>query len=132
MRLVLKEDPRVWRNFALVLCAVLLLLCCLAFRRGLLTLPGLVILVGLLFTAGAIAWIFPVWLRAVYRVGMTVSFRVGQSAQLILLSLIYCLCVVPLSVGLRLSRKDVFQIRKNGRTSYWKEARAPGPLDKLF
>ena len=132
MRLVLKEDPRVWRNFALVLCAVLLLLCCLAFRRGLLTVRGLVILVGLLFTAGAIAWIFPVLFRTVYRVGMTVSFRIGQVAQLILLSLIYFLCVVPLSFALRLFRKDVFQIRKNGRTSYWKEARALGPLDKLF
>jgi hypothetical protein len=132
MRLKLKEDPREWRNFALALCAMLLLLCCFALRRGLLSVRGLGILAALLFTAGALAWIFPVWFRTVYRVGMTVFFRVGQLVQLILLSLIYCLCVVPLSLGLRLFRKDLLQIRKNSRTSYWKEARPPGPLDKLF
>ena len=78
MKLKLKENPREWQKFAAVLCVLLGLITYAAFRRGIVTREAFPVVGGIVGLILVSSWVFPRAYRGVYRVGMSVSFRVGQ------------------------------------------------------
>ena len=129
----LKENPRDWQKFSTVTLLVLGLVTTAAWRRGWVSEAAWA---GLLTAAGAAivcAWIYPRPFRGFYRVGMTLSFYVGQVMGKVLLTLIFLLAVTPLGILLRLSGKDLLKLRrKRDATSYWQDCRPRGPFDRQF
>ena len=132
MRLKLKEDPKEWRNFILIACAMLDILAVLLYRKHTVGARGLATLAATSLLFAALAFIFPARFRPVYRCGMTFSFRMGQVLQTVLLTFIYLVVFAPLALVLRASGKDLLELRKRERESYWKEARKPGSFEQQF
>lgn len=132
MKLKLKEDPKEWRNFTLIFCTVVLVLCGLAARRGLsrqLVTSGC----ALAAVMGLVAIWYPPAFRGFYRLVMGISFRVGQVIGKVMLGAIYVLVVTPIGLALRIAGKDPLEIRRGKeKASYWKEARPTGELEKQF
>jgi len=128
----LKEDPREWRTFSLSLAGAMALVAGLiGWRKG--TGPGAWVLVGAALTLAVLAGVCSSDLRPVYRTGMRVGFFVGRMVGAVLLTFVYGLVVIPVSWVLRWSGRDLLELRRNPTaTSYWKPARRPGPLDRMF
>lgn len=133
MKLKLKESPREWQKFTGVLCLMAALLTAVAIRRHWVA-PGAwkpvaAILAVLIVTSLA----KPFWFRGVYRVGMTASFHVGQVMGRILLSVFFLVVVTPLGWALRLSGKDLLNLRRAPPgASYWKPAKEGKVFDRMF
>ena len=133
MRLKLKEDPREWRKFMLVWCAVAaVLLGWLAFRRILAPAPAAA--AGALVIAfAAAAAVAPRLFRPAYRAGMTLSFYVGQFMGAVILTVFYLFVLTPMGLLLRLAGKDLLDLKLDrSADSCWKPARKPGPLEQQF
>lgn len=133
MKLRLKEDPREWRKFGVVLVLVFSALGALLWHRhrlgdaafgAWLGVGGLALIAGL---------VRPRLLRPIYRGAMTGSFHVGQVVGRVLLFVFFFLVLTPLGLLLRLMGKDLLQLRRDrNRQSYWEPARPDTPLDRLF
>lgn len=133
MRLKLKENPSEWRNFTLMACAIALAATVFAAWRDWLGDFARVIACAVITSAGLIAIWSPRTFRPFYRAAMTVSFAIGQVIGKVILGTVYLLVVTPLGLLLRLTGKDLLQMRERPqRESYWKEARPPGKLDQQF
>jgi hypothetical protein len=128
----LKEDPREWRTFSLSLAGAMALVAGLiGWRKGMG--PGAWVLVGAALTLAVLAGVAPGRLRPVYRTGMRVGFFLGRIVGAMLLTVVYGLVVIPLGWVLRWSGRDLLELRRNPTAkSYWKPARRPGPLDRMF
>src|SRR5438105_3813049 len=110
MQLKLKEDPKEWRNFALLSAVMLLALALLLFGRKKIRPPALEVMAAIAVATAILALRSPGLFRPVYRLGLTVSFRIGQVMQALLLTLVYFLVVLPLALVLRISGKDLLGI----------------------
>jgi hypothetical protein len=133
MRLRLKEDPKEWRNFALLCCGMVSLVVSLGSWRGFLSKPWVVASIVIVVIIAAWALIQPVAFRGLYRVAMTVSFAIGQVLGKVILGLVYLLVVTPMGWGLCLSGKDLLQMhRGKNQDSYWKPARPFGKPNQQF
>jgi uncharacterized membrane protein len=135
MRLRLKEDPREWRRFAWALSgAVALVAALLAYRAPDPSAPaffGFALAVAVFVTGS----LWPRAYRPVYRAAMRFSHAMGQVVGRVLLGLLFVLLLLPLGLILRLSGKDLLQLKTHrGRQvdSYWQPVKPPGPLDRLF
>jgi hypothetical protein len=133
MKLKLKEDPTEWRNFTLICCAAVLVLCAVAARSAVVgrewTTAGCVVAAA----AGLVAIWHPPAFRGFYRGIMAVSFRIGQVMGKVILGIVYLLVVTPLGLAMRVAGKDPLQRRgKREKESYWREARPVGDFEKLF
>ena len=132
VKLKLKEDPKEWRNFTLLFCVVVLVLCALAARKGV---SRQVVVTGcaLAGIVGLVAIWYPPAFRGFYRLVMGISFRVGQVMGKVMLGAVYILVVTPIGLTLRVARKDPLEIRRRKeKASYWKEARRTGDFEKQF
>jgi len=133
MRVKLKEKPSEWWKFTAVMAVVAGLAAFLAFRRGILSRSALETVALVLVSILIIAAIRPIWFRGFYRIGMTASFHVGQVMGKVLLTVFFLLIVTPLGLLLRITGKDLLGLKRNrATTSYWRESRPPGPLDRQF
>lgn len=129
----LKEDPREWQKFTLVMSLALMLVFYLLYRRRWVSIEvtfwtflGL----GGVIVAGAI---FPRWFRGFYRAGMTASFHVGQFMGRVLLGLVFWLVITPLGLWLRWMGKDLLKTRRDSSaSSYWQPAKTEREFDRLF
>ncbi len=133
MKLKLKENPREWQKFGVVM-AVLLgtisLVLRLQHRIGQSTL--ILALCGLSFGL-LLCLMRPAWFRSFYRVGMTVSYYVGQGMGKVLLAMVFLLVVTPLGLALRLAGKDLLNLkRKTGVMTYWRPAKPAASLEQQF
>ena len=133
MKLRLKEDPREWQKFMLVLVIALSVVVWLIGRRR--WVPGppssfALVALGLLAIVSAFK---PRWFRGLYRVVMTGSHYMGQAMGWALLTVVFALLIIPLGCGLRWLGKDLLRLKKDpAARTYWQTARRPGPLDRLF
>lgn len=129
----LKENPSEWFKFTAVMAATAAVLATLLWRRHLLGTSGLGTIAALLALGVAACALKPRWFRGFYRAGMTASFHAGQVMGRILLSIVFLLVVTPLGLILRLTGKDLLQLRCDPKAAtYWCKAAAPGPLDRQF
>ena len=129
----LKEDPREWCKFTLVMAGVLGAVGYAAFRRQWLPRTGLVVVLTVLFGAFLLCCWRPRWFRGFYRRGMTVSFHIGQFLGRVLLVLFFLLAVTPLGLILRLAGKDLLKMKKDPDvTTYWHPAKSNRDFDRLF
>jgi len=129
----LKENPREWLKFTAVMAAVGIALAALLWRRHLLGVPGFTTAASVLALVVLACAARPRWFRGFYRVGMTASFHVGQVMGRVLLSVVFLLVVTPLGLLLRLTGKDLLQLRRDpNAATYWRKARPGGPLERQF
>src|SRR5262245_7641680 len=133
MRLKLKEQPLEWWKFTAVMAAAAGIVSYFLFRRGLLGRDALAGVALALVSILIIAALRPIWFRGFYRTGMTASFHIGQAIGKILLTILFLLVLTPLGLLLRLTGKDLLGLKRRHETaSYWRPARQPGPLNRLF
>src|SRR5262245_54677828 len=100
MRLKLKEDPKEWRNFALICCAMLLILSGLANWRGVISGTPVALAAAALSVIAVLAIAKPRIFRPFYRLSMAISFQVGQALGKVILGTIYILVITPLGLAL--------------------------------
>ncbi len=133
MKLLLQEDPRVWRRFALTaLPAPALLGLVLWWRRVLPTL-GLAFWLGSVLALAILCLARPAWFRGFYRGGMTAGFHISSALGWIALSLIFFLVVTPLGLVLRWLGHDPLQLRRRRQAqTYWHPSRGKHDLDRMF
>ena len=133
MKLKLKEDPKEWFKFTVVMALAVVIITVLLIHSKKLPPLALVLVGALLHFALVACWVRPVWFRGFYRVGMTLSFRVGQVMGFVWLSIFYLLILTPLGLLLRLTGKDLLALKPaKSATSYWRDAKPPGPFERMF
>lgn len=129
----IKEDPREWRKFLLVMVtATTLLTGWLVYRHRLPPTPA-----GAIFACLAIGLFLGLWrprlVRPIYRTVMTGSFYVGQVVGRVLLALVFGIVLTPLALVMRWMGHDGLGLRRDpGRASYWRVAKPMGPFDRQF
>lgn len=133
MKLKLKENPREWQKFAGVLCILFGAAAYGAFRRKWIPSSGLIVVGVFIAIVLLSAILFPRPFRGVYRIGMTLSFHIGQFMGRILLSVLFLVCVTPLGWLLRVLGKDVLQLKATKeKNTYWQPVRSSSGLDRMF
>lgn len=129
----LKENPREWLKFTAVMATMGIALAALLWRRHLLVTPGFATVASAMVLVVLTCAVRPRLFRGFYRVGMTASFHVGQVMGRILLSMVFIVVVTPLGLLLRLTGKDLLQLRRDrNATTFWRKARPAGPLERQF
>jgi len=129
----LKENPREWQKFSLVLAAMVGLVTWLAFRRGWVPRQAWFPVGVIMLLLPTLALIRPRWFRPVYRGGMTVSFHIGHVMGKVMLTVFFLLVMTPLGLLLRLMGKDLLGLRcRPDASSYWHPAKSPSRLDRMF
>src|SRR5690349_16421381 len=113
----LKESPKEWLKFTAVMA---LLVCVLSFMWARRAFPWVA---GLAALALILCAVRPRLFRGFYRGGMTISFYIGQVMGRILLTVFFILIVTPIALLLRLSRKDLLQLKRPVASSYWRSAK---------
>jgi len=129
----LKEYPIEWFKFTAVIAVVVNLILWMIHLKGIISIeiPAFTLFAALLIIT--LAAIRPRWFRGFYRIGMTVSFLIGQIIGTVLLTLLFFLIVTPLGLLLRLLGKDLLLIRKNPQlATYWHPARKNREFDRMF
>ena len=127
MRLKLKENPREWLKFTAVMALLLSVISFLLYR------PAFPFILGIAVLALIVCAVRPRWFRGFYRGGMTVSFHIGQVIGRILLTVFFLVIVTPLGLLLRLSGKDLLQLKRpTGANSYWRVAKTGNQFDRMF
>ena len=133
MRPTLKENPKEWTKFGLALTCFLGAIVFLLWRRRILSVSVLQITVGLLIILAVVCVLRPRSLRLPYRVGMTISFYIGQIVGRILLAVFFAVALTPLALLLRLLGRDLLHLRRNSRTdTYWGRANVTNDFDRQF
>jgi hypothetical protein len=129
----LKENPREWQKFSLVLAAMLGLVTWLASRRGWVAREAWIPAGVCILLMPALALIRPRWFRPIYRGVMTVSFHIGQVMGKIMLTVFFLLVLTPLGLLLRWLGKDLLALKKKpDATTYWLPAKPASRLDQMF
>jgi hypothetical protein len=129
----LKDDPREWQKFTLVIATVLCALGYGLYRRHAIlkgTLAIEVVIVGIFLLGCAVK---PHWFRGFYRAGMTVSFHVGQLMGKVMLTIFFLVVLTPLGWFLRLLGKDLLRLKRDpSAATYWQPAKPNQQFDRLF
>ena len=133
MSLKLKEDPKEWMKFTAALAVAAGALTVLLWKRQIVSRTVLTLVLLLASVALSIGLVRPKWFRRVYRVGMTVSFQIGQGVGKIVLAIFFWLELTPIGLLLRLWGKDLLSIKRRTATStYWQPARSSDQFDRQF
>lgn len=129
----LKENPREWLKFTAVMAAAATVLAAVLWRRHFISTSAFAASASGLAALVAFCALQPRWFHGFYRAGMTASFHVGQVIGRILLSAVFLLVVTPLGLILRLTGKDLLQLRRDPNApTYWRSAKPGGPLERQF
>jgi len=133
MSLKLKEDPKEWMKFTAALAVAAGALTVLLWKRQIVSRTVLTLVLLLASVALSIGLVRPKWFRRVYRVGMTVSFQIGQGVGKIVLAIFFWLVLTPIGLLLRLWGKDLLSMkRKTASSTYWQPARISDQFDRQF
>ena len=131
MKLKLKEDPRVWRQFTLVWGVFLGGVLWLVWREHPSLRGGLRVASGLCIVAVVACLVWPRLIRPVYRVVMTGSFHMGQVMGRVMLAALFLGILTPLGLLLRASGKDLLKLRRDpGARTYWQPAKSSDEFDR--
>lgn len=133
----LDTAPRALRSFGLVVGGVLLgVAAWIGWRHGWRPAPWAYALggAGLLLVLLGLAW--PVALRLPYRAWMALAFVLGFVMTRVILTVTFCLVVVPIGLLMRLSGRDPLHRRlEPDRPSYWiprETDEAPERLERYY
>jgi hypothetical protein len=133
MRLRLREDPREWQKFTAASLLALAILATVLWRRQILTVAHLRVIVGILCVTEVFCLIRPHWSRHFYRGGMTLLSAISHCVSLILLVVVFATVLTPLGWVLRLLGKDPLKLKRNSSaTSYWQPSKGEGSFDREF
>jgi hypothetical protein len=122
-----KESPKEWLKFTAVMALLISVLSFMVFRRAFAVVLGIAIITLIVCT------LRPRLFRGFYRAGMTISFYVGQVMGGVLLTLFFIVVVTPIGLLLRLTGKDLLQLKRpSGTTTYWRPAKSSNPFDRMF
>ncbi len=133
MSLKLKEDPREWMKFTAAIAVSVGALTVLLWKRQIVSQTVLTFAMLLASAALSICLVRPGWFRRAYRVGMTVSFHLGQVVGKIVLAVFFWLVLTPMGLLLRLWGKDLLAMRRRTEsTTYWQPARISDQFDRQF
>lgn len=133
MELKLKDEPKEWRKTALLtLLGLALISSVLRWRHVYGTRTWLTI-VSILALIALCAFWQPRWFRGYHLFSMRLGFVVSRILGRILLMLFFLFVLTPLGWILRLTGKDLLQLKRpSNTTSYWQAAKEDSPLDRLF
>jgi hypothetical protein len=133
MKLTYREDPKEWRkSIWLMALGLAIVSSLLRWRRHLPVNVWLVLLLGLGLVALA-ALVRPRWFRGWYRLSLWLGFHSSQFLGRCALVIFFIFILTPLGLGLRLAGKDPLRLRRPRQAAtYWHQARASNPLDRLF
>jgi hypothetical protein len=133
MKLNLKDESKEWRKSALLAAFGLALMSSLLrWRHVLSQKPWLFLLAGL---AGVVvaALIRPKLFRPYHLFSMRLGYAITQFIGRLALFIIFIILIIPMGFLLRLMGKDPLQLKRPAEArTYWRTAKAPGPLDRLF
>ena len=133
MKLKLHENPKEWRKQVWLAAFGLALISSLLRWRRVLPVNYWLSIVAILVVVAICAWMRPRWFRGYYRFSMRVGFAMSQAIGFVALMIFFLLIITPLGMILRLSGKDLLQLKQDsGKTSYWLPARQDNALDRLF
>lgn len=133
MKLKLKEDPKEWRKQALLAALGLAVLCSLLRWRRVLPQNVWLAVLAVLGLVALGAWLRPRWFRGYYRFSMRVGFAISQVIGFVALVLFFIFILTPVGWVLRFVGKDPLQLKRPAdTTTFWRTARDPNPLDRLF
>ena len=133
MKLKLKEEPREWLKFTGVMALAGAIVAFALHRKHVVSREVFFATLIALAVTLAICAARPRWFRGFYRAGMTVSWHIGQVMGRVLLTVFFLLLVTPLGLLLRLLGKDLLELKRcPDAASYWRVAKKPGPLDRMF
>lgn len=132
----LKQDKSSIRKFGLTMAIALSIIGAIIFFKGsqpenaywFWLIAGLFLIIGLLMPAA---------LRPIHKMWMGLAFVLGWFVSRLILSILYYLVITPISLVLKMSSKDLLQLKidKNA-SSYWikrqSEERGPEKYEKLF
>jgi len=129
----LKEKPSEWQKFVAVMGVAANLPAWLAWWRGKIPLTIPVTVASITLAVLLLALIQPRWFRGFYRGGMTVSFHIGQVIGKVMLTLFFFIAVTPLGLLLRLTGKDLLQLKTNPTDkTWWRPAKNSREFDRMF
>ncbi|HXJ60199.1 MAG TPA: hypothetical protein VNU68_26435 [Verrucomicrobiae bacterium] len=128
----LKETPKEWLKFTVVMAVFPAALAYVLHRRGHLSKEGLLVLWGALLLGLLVSALRPRLCRGFYRLGMTLTFYVGRTVGMVVLLLFFLVLLTPLGWVLRLLGKDLLGMKRRQTDSYWRVPRTWGPLDRMF
>jgi hypothetical protein len=63
---------------------------------------------------------------------MTVSFYFGKVIGTVLLSVFFLVVITPISLLMRMAGKDLLHLKKRSAETYWRSAKPPSTLDRMF
>ena len=133
MKLNLKDEPKEWRKSALLAAFGLALISSvLRWRHVLAAHTWFAVLAMLGFMA--VAAIFrPRWFRGYHLLSMRLGFAISQVVGRILLVLFFIFIITPVGFALRLAGKDPLQLKRPANAdTFWRNAKDPSPLDRMF
>jgi|SRR5882672_2090626 len=129
----LNENPKDWLKFITAVCIISSLVIAGLSRRGLIRDELAWTLFAIVFTLLCVCALNPRWFRPLYRVGMSMTFYLGQAIGGVLLVVIFLVVVTPLGLILRLLGKDLLRLRRNpAAATYWQPAKSKSRLDQQF
>ena len=129
----LKEEPNEWIKFTGVMALVVNVVLWTLWYKGKLPIEAPQVAVAVAAITLLTAIYQPRWFRGIYRAGMTVSFQIGQVIGKILLTLMFFLVVTPMGLLLRLSGKDLLQIRNtSNEDEWWHKSKNSREFDRMF
>ena len=129
----LKDNPREWKKFVWLYSFIAIVLAALAYRKNRISVVTVEIILITAICCGVLVLFKPVLFRPIYGVCMRFFARVGNVMGKILLTILYFLALVPLAVILRLSGKDLLELKRSPeQKSYWKTPRRTGAYDQQF
>jgi hypothetical protein len=85
-----------------------------------------------LAAAAAAAWFRPAWAQPVHRAAMALARGLSLVVGPVLLSVAYCVAVIPLGLLLRVMGKDLLILKRPGKASLWHPVKPGGGLKKMF
>lgn len=133
MKPKLKDHPREWVKFSVASLCMLSVVSWLLHRRGVIGTSLYHSLLVFWLVWIAVSLLRPRWLRFPYRVGMTLSFWVGQIVGRLLLLILFLFVLTPLGLTLRLFGKDLLGLKKRtGSETYWKPVERRSQIENQF
>jgi hypothetical protein len=133
MNIRYKEDPGAWRKSTLLTVLGLAVLSAVLRWRHVLTArrwsEALAVLAGI----AVVTWFRPQWFRSYYRFSTWAGFWSSQWVARLLLVLLFVLIITPIGILMRILGKDSLDLKRSSQsTSYWRQAKQGGSLDRLF
>ena len=133
MKLIYKDNPGEWRKSALLAALGLSILSSFLCWRRHLPIDCGYVLAALVLLMIIIAGLQPRWFRGWYRSSLWLGFHSSQVIGRCVLLLFFIFLITPLGWLLRLSGKDLLQLKRpHDAKTYWHEAKGTGPMDRLY